>query len=64
MAWHGSARRNCNPLNTERACQEAVWLEHRLLLGDKEDMEDIVRAISKSYERRGDFKARQASAHK
>jgi len=49
--------------DTERACREAVWLEHRLLLGDKEDMEDIVSAISKIYEQRGSFKARQASAH-
>jgi len=48
---------------TERACREAVWLEHRLLLGDQADMEDIVSAISKIYEQRSSFKARQASAH-
>jgi len=36
--------------NAERACKEAVWLEHRLLLGEQEDMNDIVRAISKILE--------------
>jgi hypothetical protein len=41
--------------NSERACREAVWLEQRLLLGDREDMDDIVEAISKLYERRQDL---------
>jgi len=32
----------------ERACyQEAVWFEHRLLLGTKDDMDDIVQAAAK-----------------
>lgn len=35
--------------NAERASRDTVWLEHRLLLGHQEDMEDIVRAISKIY---------------
>ncbi len=38
--------------NAERACRQAVWIEHRLLLAEKEDMDDIVRAISKIYENR------------
>lgn len=38
--------------NAERASREAVWLEHRLLLAEKEDMDDIVRAVSKVYEHR------------
>lgn len=38
--------------NSERACREAVWLEHRLLLGTREDMDDIVRAIRKIYDQR------------
>jgi len=42
--------------NAERACQEAVWLEHRLLLAAPEDMDDIVRAIEKIHEHRLDFK--------
>ncbi|MCC6367650.1 MAG: DegT/DnrJ/EryC1/StrS family aminotransferase [Bryobacterales bacterium] len=43
--------------NSERACGEAVWLEHRLLLGDQEDMEDIVRAVEKVHEARQEFAA-------
>lgn len=46
--------------NAERASREAVWLEHRLLLAEKEDMNDIVRAISKIYERRSEFAAHPA----
>ena len=35
----------------ERACRgEAVWLEHRLLLGGQEDMDDIANAIAKVRE--------------
>jgi hypothetical protein len=34
----------------ERACREAVWLEHRQLLGEREDMDDIIRAVEKIYE--------------
>ncbi|MGO8785933.1 MAG: DegT/DnrJ/EryC1/StrS family aminotransferase [Terriglobia bacterium] len=41
--------------NAERACREAVWFEHRLLLAEREDMEDIARAISKVYECRNEF---------
>ena len=33
---------------TERACyEESVWLEQRLLLGNKKDMDDIIKAILK-----------------
>jgi dTDP-4-amino-4,6-dideoxygalactose transaminase len=42
--------------NAERACREAVWLEHRQLLAEREDMDDIVRAIEKIHEHRLDFK--------
>ena len=35
--------------NAEHACRKAVWLEHRLLLGGQDDMDDIVRAIEKIY---------------
>jgi len=41
--------------NAERACREAVWFEHRLLLGEHEDMDDIVHAISKIHEHRTEF---------
>jgi dTDP-4-amino-4,6-dideoxygalactose transaminase len=33
--------------NSERSCQEMVWMEHRVLLGDSADMDDIVEAIQK-----------------
>ena len=34
--------------HTERACySEAIWLEHRLLLGDKSDMDDIIAGFTK-----------------
>jgi dTDP-4-amino-4,6-dideoxygalactose transaminase len=41
--------------NAERACAEAIWLEHRLLLGEREDMDDIVGAVRKIRDRRGEF---------
>jgi len=41
--------------NAERACHEAVWLEHRQLLGDQQDMDDIVRAVSKIYSCKEEF---------
>jgi dTDP-4-amino-4,6-dideoxygalactose transaminase len=34
----------------ERVCSEAVWFEHRLLLGTQADMDDIVRAATRIYE--------------
>jgi dTDP-4-amino-4,6-dideoxygalactose transaminase len=36
----------------ERACAEAFWLEHRLLLGDRDDMDDIIAAIRKIHTHR------------
>jgi dTDP-4-amino-4,6-dideoxygalactose transaminase len=45
--------------NAERACQEAVWLEHRQLLAEREDMDDIIRAIEKIYEHRLDLRTGQ-----
>jgi dTDP-4-amino-4,6-dideoxygalactose transaminase len=41
--------------NAERACREAVWLEHRQLLAEREDMDDIASAIFKIYECRNEF---------
>ncbi len=41
--------------NAEKACREAVWLEHRLLLGDRADMDDVVDAVKKIYEGRRQF---------
>lgn len=47
--------------SSERACREAVWLEHRLLLGSLEDMNDIVRAVRKIYSGRQTFGSRRAT---
>jgi hypothetical protein len=35
-----------------------VWLEHRQLLAEREDMDDIVGAIEKIYEHRQDWHSR------
>jgi dTDP-4-amino-4,6-dideoxygalactose transaminase len=42
--------------NSERACREMIWLEHRLLLAEREDMDDIVAAISKIREHRAELR--------
>ena len=34
---------------SEQACREACWLSHSLLLGDENDMVDIVEAVGKVY---------------
>jgi dTDP-4-amino-4,6-dideoxygalactose transaminase len=40
--------------NSDLICREqAVWLEQRLFLGPRSDMDDIVRAFEKVYENRG-----------
>ncbi|MCK4374817.1 MAG: DegT/DnrJ/EryC1/StrS family aminotransferase, partial [Candidatus Brocadiae bacterium] len=33
--------------NAERLCREAIWMSHSMLLGTREDMEDIVGAFRK-----------------
>ncbi len=33
--------------NAERLCREAIWMSHSMLLGTREDMEDIVAAFHK-----------------
>ncbi|MEN6606492.1 MAG: hypothetical protein ABFD60_04565 [Bryobacteraceae bacterium] len=32
------------------SCRQAVWLEHRFLLGDHSDMDNIAEAVAKIYE--------------
>lgn len=42
----------------ERACRdEAIWLEHRLLLGNKQDIDDIVAAMQKVIENIDELRA-------
>jgi dTDP-4-amino-4,6-dideoxygalactose transaminase len=38
--------------NSDRVCEEAVWLGQALLLGPRSDMDDIVRAFEKVHEHR------------
>jgi len=38
--------------NNDQLCEEAVWLGQEMLLGSKEDMDDIADAIAKIYENR------------
>ncbi|MGI6340015.1 MAG: DegT/DnrJ/EryC1/StrS family aminotransferase [Bacteroidales bacterium] len=40
--------RNQCPAN-DQLCEEAVWFFHNLLMGEKEDMDDIVKAIKRIY---------------
>ncbi|HQE25347.1 MAG TPA: DegT/DnrJ/EryC1/StrS family aminotransferase [Candidatus Atribacteria bacterium] len=42
--------------NTEKLCQQAVWIAHPVLLAEKEDMQDIVSAIEKVWENREEIK--------
>jgi len=36
--------------NTEKMCKEALWIAHPVLLAEKEDIKDIIRAIMKIRE--------------
>ena len=46
--------------NCERICAvEGIWLEHRLLLGTKQDMDDIVHAFEKVLACRDSLRKRQ-----
>jgi dTDP-4-amino-4,6-dideoxygalactose transaminase len=41
--------------NTERACKEAVWLPQNVLLGSKQDLDDVVRAFQKVLEHKDEL---------
>ena len=43
---------NMLPQN-DQLCREAVWFTQNLLLGTRQDMDDIADAIEKIYENRG-----------
>jgi dTDP-4-amino-4,6-dideoxygalactose transaminase len=45
---------------SDRLCDEAIWLEQRLLLGSADDIDDIIRAFEKVYEHRQDLQRRSA----
>jgi dTDP-4-amino-4,6-dideoxygalactose transaminase len=40
----------------EQACKDTVWIEHRVLLGEPEDVDDIVLAIRKIHACRKEFR--------
>ncbi|RKY71904.1 MAG: DegT/DnrJ/EryC1/StrS family aminotransferase [Candidatus Latescibacterota bacterium] len=42
--------------NTEQVCREVVWLPQTVLLGSKEDMEDVIRAVRKVREHVGELR--------
>lgn len=42
--------------NAEKICEEAVWIMHPVLLAEKEDVNDIVSAITKIWENREELK--------
>jgi dTDP-4-amino-4,6-dideoxygalactose transaminase len=39
--------------NSDLVCTQSIWLEHSLLLGTREDMDDVVRAFEKIHSERG-----------
>lgn len=41
--------------NTERACKEAIWLPQNVLLGSREDLDDVVRAFHKIREHKDEL---------
>lgn len=41
------AKTNCP--NSDRVCREAIWLEQRMFLGPRKDMDDIARAFEKVF---------------
>ena len=47
---HAYNERNECPLNDKLCNEEAVWFEQSMLLGNQEDMNDIVRAIGKIHD--------------
>ncbi len=42
--------------NAEKTCRTDVWIRHSMLLAETEDMEDIVRAVGKAWENRGELR--------
>ncbi|MBS1851078.1 MAG: DegT/DnrJ/EryC1/StrS family aminotransferase [Acidobacteria bacterium] len=44
----------------ERACRDAVWLEQRLMLASREDLDDVVRAIEKIWQHRTELQGLEA----
>ena len=43
---------------SDLVCAQSIWLEHPLLLGTRDDMDDVVRAFGKIHRERGRLEAR------
>ena len=41
--------------NTERACEDAIWLPQNVLLGSRKDLDDVLRAFQKIIEHRDEL---------
>jgi dTDP-4-amino-4,6-dideoxygalactose transaminase len=41
--------------NAEQACEQAIWIEHRVLLASPDAVEDIARAIHKIHQHKHEF---------
>jgi dTDP-4-amino-4,6-dideoxygalactose transaminase len=51
--------------NSDRLCQQVIWLEQNSLLGPRTDMDDIAQAFEKVYQNRAplsDWSRKNASA--
>jgi dTDP-4-amino-4,6-dideoxygalactose transaminase len=44
--------------NSDAICRQSIWLEHHLLLGSREDMDDVVAAFEKVHHHRGSLETR------
>lgn len=48
--WHAAQDyENLNLPEAERACRDALWLNHEVFLGDERDVDDVLRAIEKLH---------------
>jgi dTDP-4-amino-4,6-dideoxygalactose transaminase len=62
QAAHSLDYRAVSCANSDAICEQAVWLEQHLLLGAREDMDDIARAFEKVHTHRDALHGRQIEA--
>jgi hypothetical protein len=49
--------------NADLLCGQSIWLDQSLLLGSREDMDDVARAFEKVYEHRHALASLDVQAH-
>lgn len=49
-------RKDSSCLEAQKLCEEAIWLPQNILLGGRNDIKDIVKAIEKIYDNREELK--------